>query len=132
MLVADGELPAPSSDGNYLFFRRLRLGSISILRARIDGSDPQTVEVPQTHSSVAWCPSGNGLYLLSSTAGTGRIEYLDTATGKRRLIYTLSNRALEWIGGLSISFDGKWLLFTQIDEQKSDLYLLTGLRSKQY
>ncbi|MDQ2834213.1 MAG: winged helix-turn-helix domain-containing protein [Acidobacteriota bacterium] len=133
MIVADGELPAPSPDGTHLFFRRMHLGSINIMRARIDGSDPQTVEIPQVaHTSLAWCPSGNGLYLLSSTAGTGRIEYLDIATGKRNVIYTLPNRALEWIGGLSVSSDGKWLLFTQIDEQKSDLSLLTGLSSKRY
>ncbi len=69
------------------------------------------------------------MYILSALAGTSQIEYLDVATGKRKLIYILPKRALDWIGGLAVSSDGKWLLFTQIDEQKADLYLLTGLNS---
>jgi Tol biopolymer transport system component/DNA-binding winged helix-turn-helix (wHTH) protein len=129
-IIADGDLPIASPDGTHLFFRRLGSGSVSIMRIRLDGSDLQTVKVlPVADNSVAWWPSGGGLYILSAPAGTSQIEYLDVATGKRRLIYTLPKRALEWVGGLAVSSDGKWLLFTQIDEQRADLYLLTGLNS---
>jgi Tol biopolymer transport system component/DNA-binding winged helix-turn-helix (wHTH) protein len=129
-IIADGDLPIPSPDGSHLFFRRLGSGSVSIMRIRLDGSDLQTVKVlPVGDSSVAWWPSAGGLYVLSATAGASQIEYLDVATGSRRLIYTLPGRALDWIGGLAVSSDGKWLLFTQIDEQRADLYLLTGLNS---
>jgi hypothetical protein len=100
------------------------------MRIQLDGSDLQTVEVlPVADSSVAWWPSGGGLYILSAPAGTSQIEYQDVATGKRKLIYTLPKRALDWIGGLAVSSDGQWLLSTQIDEQKADPYLLTGLNS---
>jgi Tol biopolymer transport system component len=100
------------------------------MRILLDGSDLQTVEVlPVADSSVAWWPSGGGLYILSEPAGTSQIEYLDVATGKRRWIYTLPKPALDHTGGLAVSSDGKWLLFTQVDEQKADLYLLTGLNS---
>jgi Tol biopolymer transport system component/DNA-binding winged helix-turn-helix (wHTH) protein len=129
-IIADGDLPIPSPDGTHLFFRRLGSGSVSIMRIRLDGSDLQTVKVlPVADNSVAWWPSGGGLYILSAPAGTSQIEYLDVATGKRKLIYTLPKRALEWVGGLAVSSDGKWLLFTRIDEQRADLYLLTGLNS---
>jgi Tol biopolymer transport system component len=129
-IVGDGDLPIPSPDGTHLFFRRLGLGSVSIMRILLDGSDLQTVEVlPVADSSVAWWPSGGGLYILSEPAGTSQIEYLDVATGKRRWIYTLPKPALDHTGGLAVSSDGKWLLFTQVDEQKADLYLLTGLNS---
>ena len=129
-IIADGDLPIPSPDGTHLFFRRLGSGSVSIMRIRLDGSDLQTVVVlPVTDSSVAWWPSGGGLYILTTPPGNSQIEYLDVATGKRKLIYTLPKRALDWIGGLAVSSDGKWLLFTQVDEQKADLYLLTGLNS---
>jgi Tol biopolymer transport system component/DNA-binding winged helix-turn-helix (wHTH) protein len=129
-IIANGDLPITSPDGTHLFFRRLGSGSVSIMRIRLDGSDLQTVKVlPVADCSVAWWPSGDGLYILSAPAGTSQIEYLDVATGKRRLIYTLPKRALEWVGGLAVSSDGKWLLFTQVDEQKADLYLLTGLNS---
>jgi Tol biopolymer transport system component/DNA-binding winged helix-turn-helix (wHTH) protein len=129
-IIANGELPIPSPDGTHLFFRRLGSGSVSIMRIRLDGSDLQTIKVLSVaDSSVAWWPSGDGLYVLSAPAGTSQIEYLDIATGKRKLIYTLPKRPLDWIGGLTVSSDGKWLLFTQVDEQKADLYLLTGLNS---
>jgi Tol biopolymer transport system component/DNA-binding winged helix-turn-helix (wHTH) protein len=129
-IVADGDLPILSPDGIHLFFRRFGLGSVSIMRVRLDGTDLQTVQVlPVADSSVAWFPSGGGLYILSAPSGTSQIEYLDIATKKRTLVYTLPRHALDWTGGLSVSSDGKSLLFTQVDEQKADLYLLTGLNS---
>ncbi len=129
-IAADGDLPTPSPDGTHLLFRRQGVGSMSIMQIRLDGSDLQTIEtLPIGDSSVAWWPSGGGLYILSAPAGTSQIEYLDLVTRKRRLIYTLPKRALDWVGGLSVSSDGKWLLFTQVDEQRADLYMLTGLNS---
>jgi Tol biopolymer transport system component len=113
-----------------VFFRRLELGSINIMRMRVDGSDLQKIAVlPEADSSVEWWPFGNGLYILSAPAGNDRVEYLDLATGRRQVIYTLQKPGLEWVGGLSVSSDGKWLLFTQVDEQKADLYLLSGLNT---
>lgn len=129
-ITADGDLPVISPDGTHLFFRRLGPSSVHIMSARLDGSDLQTIDVlPVADSSVAWWPSGDGLYIISAPAASSQIEYLDIATGKRRLVYTLPKHALDWIGGLAVSSDGKWLLFTQVDEQKADLYLLTGLNS---
>ena len=129
-IAADGDLPVISPDGTHLFFRRLGSASASIMRVRLDGSDLQTIDVlPVADSSVAWWPSANGLYIISAPGASSQIEYLDIATGKRRLVYTLPKHALDWIGGLAVSSDGKWLLFTQVDEQKADLYLLTGLNS---
>jgi Tol biopolymer transport system component/DNA-binding winged helix-turn-helix (wHTH) protein len=129
-IVENGDLPIPSSDGAHLFFRRLQLGSISIMRVRLDGSDLQTITVlPEADSSVAWWPSGGGLYIVSAPGGKGRIEYLDLATGKRQLVFTIPKHGLDWVGGLAVSADGKSLLFTQVDEQSADLYLLSGLNS---
>jgi hypothetical protein len=48
-----------------------------------------------------------GQYILSARAGISQIEYLDVATRKRKLSYTLPKRALDWIGGLAVSSDGK-------------------------
>jgi Tol biopolymer transport system component len=129
-IASDGDLPIPSPDATHLFFRREGNGSMSIMQVRLDGTDLETVETLAIgDSSVSWWPSGRGLYILSAPAGTSQIEYLDLVTRKRRLIYTLPKHALDWIGGLAVSSDGKWLLFSQVDEQKADLYLLTGLNS---
>jgi Tol biopolymer transport system component len=43
-VVADGDLPIPSPEGEHIFFRRQGLGSVSIMRTRLDGSDLQTVK----------------------------------------------------------------------------------------
>lgn len=129
-ITSDGDLPIASPDGTHLFFRREGNGSMSIMQVRLDGTDLETVETLAIgDSSVSWWPSVGGLYILSAPAGTSQIEYLDLVTRKRRLIYTLPKRALDWIGGLAVSSDGKWLLFSQVDEQRADLYLLTGLNS---
>jgi Tol biopolymer transport system component/DNA-binding winged helix-turn-helix (wHTH) protein len=129
-IVDNGDLPIPSPDGTHLFFRRLQVGSIGIMRIGLDGSDIQTVAVlPEADSSAAWWPSGGGLYILNAPGGKDRIEYLDLATGQRRIVYNLPKHSLNWIGGVSVSADGKWFLYTQLDMQSADLYMLTGLNS---
>jgi hypothetical protein len=53
------------------------------------------------------------------------VFFFNFRTGKISPIVRLSGRVSE---GLAVSRDGRSLLFTQIDEQRSDLMLVEGFR----
>ena len=52
------------------------------------------------------------------------IQYFDLATSHIRRIYALQKRSLPVVGGLAISPDGTWLLYSQLDQISSDLMLI--------
>jgi hypothetical protein len=53
---------------------------------------------------------------------------LDLRTSRIRKIYTFDRPPDVWEGGLSVSPDSKWLLYSRIDEAASDLMLVENFR----
>jgi hypothetical protein len=68
-----------------------------------------------------------GIYFVSRhNTGSGRaIQFLGFATGN---VGTVANIEMPVLGGLSVSPDGKWILYSQIDQVGSDLMLVENFR----
>ena len=58
------------------------------------------------------------------------INFDDPTTGRVQLAATLpkDSHPTPFIGGLSVSSDGEWLLYSQIDERSSDIMLVENFR----
>ena len=68
---------------------------------------------------------GSGIYFLGHIDHKPAVGFFDLNTKTVRPIYMLEKPlGDEWMGGLPVSSDGKWLLFAQVDEQSSDLMLV--------
>jgi Tol biopolymer transport system component/DNA-binding winged helix-turn-helix (wHTH) protein len=121
--ITQGEvlLPVESPDGQVVYFiRQARLWSVTT-----DGTDERQVEeMPETMYFDAWAPVSSGIYFMGYTSGKSGIEYLDLKTKKVRLLYAMEKDRPDWIGGMPVSSDGKWLYFPQVDEQSSDLMMI--------
>ena len=87
-------------------------------------------EESQVLSSVNWSaffPVKDGIYFIPER-GTDRkssIQFLSFATGKVKIVAPISGSPSE---GLSVSPDGRSLLFSQDDEAGSDLMLVENFR----
>jgi Tol biopolymer transport system component len=80
-------------------------------------------------SNDAWSPSGSGIYFVGFDANrTAGIDFFDLNLKKVRRILVLEKPAPAWMGGLPVSPDGRWLLFTQLDEISSDLMMVENWR----
>ena len=75
-----------------------------------------------------WSPSGSGIYFIAPAGDKTVLNLFDLKSKQVRPIFTLEKPAPDWIGGIPVSKDGKWLLFPQVDQQSSDLMLIENWR----
>jgi len=76
----------------------------------------------------AWTPFGEGIYFVAKADGKDRIDYFDLDTKQVRPIHVMDKPAPNFMGALSVSSDGRWLLFAQGDEFSSDLMMVENWR----
>ena len=119
--------PLESPDRRYVYFAR----HWRLWRVGIDGTGEQQVQgVPQLgHLGEAWSPFGSGIYFLRDNNGKAEIDFFDLKAQNVRRVFALEKSpAVGWMGGLPVSSNGKWLLFSQQDEQSSDLMMIENWR----
>lgn len=120
-----GGLPFESPDGKYVYFSH----DIQLWQVAIDGTGEQQVSgMPRMASGDAWTPFGSGIYFVGDANGKLGIDFFDLNSKKVQRILALEKPPPWWMGGLPVSPDGRWLLFTQLDELSSDLMMVENWR----
>ena len=119
-------MPVESPDGQYVYFVRFTEGKFRLWRIRSDGSGETVVKAmpPLNSDGYEWWPFESGIYFYAYKVGTAEIDFLDLDTSRIRRVYTLDKPPAPWLGGLSVSPDRRWLLYSRIDETASDLMLV--------
>jgi len=69
----------------------------------------------------------NGIYFVPEPGADRKcsLQFLSLATAKVKTVAPMSGGAVE---GLSVSPDGRFILFSQVDEEGSDLMLVENFR----
>ena len=117
-----GQGPMPSSDGKFVFYVSGQ-GAVSMLmRIPAAGGEPQKLVDGIWRYSFA--PSTRGVYYLVAQNKLS-LRFLDFATGKSKELLAV-DQAPDL--GLSLSPDGRRLLFSKVDRQENDLMLVEGFR----
>jgi hypothetical protein len=75
----------------------------------------------------AFCPVNDGIYFIPEPGADGKfpIQFLSFATAKVKTVAPMSGPPID---GLSVSPDGRSILFTQFDERGSDLMLVENFQ----
>jgi len=91
-----------------------------------EGSEELRVEgLPQLTYVEAWRPFGTGIYTLGFTNHKWEIDFFDLGTKKLSKVFQMEKSPdPDWMGGLPVSPDGRYLLFSQSDEISSDLMMV--------
>jgi Tol biopolymer transport system component len=78
--------------------------------------------------ALSWDLAENGAYFVDLLAR--QVRFKDFRTGKVSTVATPEklNAGMGVMGGLSISPDGRWLLYVQLDQSVSDLILVENFR----
>jgi Tol biopolymer transport system component len=119
--LSDGANSIESFDGNSLYFvRRIYntgLGMLSLNGASLV-SDIQGI--PAIRDYQVWTLVPGGVYFVPHVEPRS-LYYYDFSTKKARRIFTLEK---DFDSGLSISPDGRYLLYSQLDDENSNIMLV--------
>jgi eukaryotic-like serine/threonine-protein kinase len=140
-VTTDGGFAAQvSSDGRFLVYTKARVAS-SLWRRPIDGGpeEPVLIDHDGTARLVAqfacWRPTPGGFIYVEATDGGSpaqrtvfRLQAYDEATRRITTLHELSAPATMAAGGVAVSPDGRRVLFTQTDQDRSDIHLLQPYR----
>ena len=111
-----------SPNGECIYFARGK----RLWRAKTDGSSEEQVSgMPEfNYLGGEWFPVESGIYFLSHANGKTTINLFDLQSKQARPIFTLEKPTPQWIGGMPVSRDGKFMLYPQVDSASSNLMMI--------
>jgi Tol biopolymer transport system component len=120
-----------SADGKYFYYMKGRnVTAPGIWRVPAEGGE-ETLFFDQHRAGVwrSWAVTAQGIYFVTGERPARTvIEYFNFATGKIKVVARPEKEILTGTLGLSVSPDGKWLLYTQADQRGMDIMLVDNFR----
>ena len=122
-----GTKASESPDGKYLYYtkRALAKGPPGIWRVPMRGGPEE--KVTDQGDGDGWAVYDRGLcYADARSRAHPRIECLDFASGKTNALVELPKARLP--DGMSISPDGRWILYVHLSQDERDLMRIEGFQ----
>ena len=123
---ADASNPQESFDGKTVYFASHVVNS-TLKQVALPGQ-PRTESVvdglPRLSNYSLWTLSPGGVYFVPAEAPRS-VRYLDFATRQIRSIFEVDK---DFARHLSLSPDGRWILYSQIDDASGDIMLVDHFR----
>jgi hypothetical protein len=121
-----------STDGKCLYYTKGRFGGI--WRVTLKEGEPigEETMVPGLRDSGHfryWVPTKEGVFFVPEEhTSVYAIKFLEFSTGQVARIFTLEREPVFGPPGLDVSPDGRWILYTQVDQKISNIMLVEGFR----
>jgi hypothetical protein len=80
--------------------------------------------MPKLHYEDSWAANASGVYYSVTASGGVTLNFYDFATQATRRLMRLKQTPVPGSGpGLSVSADGRWLLYGQSGDESSEIML---------
>jgi Tol biopolymer transport system component/DNA-binding winged helix-turn-helix (wHTH) protein len=121
----DGTSPQESPDGKTLYFTA-RNANTALMSLSLNGNfaESTVTGMPPINNESQWVVVPGGVYFVPVEA-LKSLQYFDFKTKKSRLVF---ENQVPLADGLSVSPDGRWLLYSQTDEENTDIMLADRFR----
>jgi Tol biopolymer transport system component len=117
----DGTFPQESFDGDVLYFAKRNVNTgLGMLSPKGAFLESDVEGLPPIVREDSWTVVRGGVYFVPADSPRS-LRYFDFGTRRVREIFEI---AKDFGDGLSVSPDGRWLLYTQVDEENSDIMLV--------
>jgi Tol biopolymer transport system component len=128
-ITKNAGVPQESADGTRIFYGLETAHGAEPWSTSTDGGDERPVAgMPTIAASDEWVPAQNGLYFIDRRAKPPTLNLFDPASQRIQRILELKGQFQDWGTGLSISGDGRTLVYAQIDRVSGDIMLVEGFR----
>jgi Tol biopolymer transport system component len=119
-----GEEAFESTDGKFVYYEKGN-GPPSLWKVAVDGGEETQVIEFVTHRAFAI--SNEGIYFVTrpNATGTSSLQFFSFAAGKIKEIAEIMKRVST---GLTVSPDGRWILYSQMDQGGGDLMLVENFQ----
>jgi len=120
---APGFVAGESPDGAYLYYVGTSVAGSPLWRLPVSGGRPEKLL-----EGVVWWSADvleRGIYYLDRPTTEARLQFFDLTT---RRSTTLARDLGEWTGSLTVSPDGRTILFSRVDSSVNDLMLVENFR----
>ena len=114
-----------SPDGRFLYYTKVR-NTPGIWRKPVAGGE-ETLVLDHHRAGYwrHWTVVEQGIYFATAeNPQQPLIEFFSFATGQVTPVVTLEKEIGKGLSGLSVSPDGRWLIWSQIDQEGSDIMLV--------
>jgi Tol biopolymer transport system component len=115
-----GKMPLESSDGKSLYYCH-DIPEKGIWKTPVQGGGGQPVTGPAAGPVCGFSLSRNGIYYVPAKSNS--IDFVNFSDGRSHRVAT-SDRPIGIGFGVSVSPDERFLLFYQLDQSGSDLYMI--------
>jgi Tol biopolymer transport system component/DNA-binding winged helix-turn-helix (wHTH) protein len=117
-----------SVSGDRVVFNVLEALGVTLWSKPVSGGREAPLENLQKISyGDAWVSAAAGVYYTDSAGETTTVNFYDFASRATRTLMTLKQASIPGGGpGIAVSPDGRWLLYTQIEDEQSDIMLAPG------
>src|SRR4030095_16967505 len=118
-----------SPDGQYLYYAKER-GKPGIWRVPVAGGEERLVlDHHRAGLWRQWEVTQHGIFFATAeTPDHALIEFFSFATSRVSLLMSLEKGLPDTTSALSVSPDGRLLIWTQLDQISSDITLMNGFR----
>jgi Tol biopolymer transport system component len=118
-----------SPDGRYLYYAK-KNGEAGIWRIPVEGGEEiQVMNQPKAGCWGYWALADGGIYYVNTEVWSHpTLEFFSFADGRRKQIAEMEKGISKWSPGLAISPDGGSILYTQVDQNVSDITLVENFR----
>ncbi len=93
------------------------------------GKEEVVLDTSELHYSRYSAVVDQGIYSLDLSAGNPRtINFMNLATRRADRVAALNGQPLVWEPGITVSADGRWMLYAQVDQDARDIMLVENFR----
>jgi Tol biopolymer transport system component/DNA-binding winged helix-turn-helix (wHTH) protein len=118
----DGVSPQESLDGKTLYFASVAAKTVlkRLTLPAQPGTESEVEGLPRLRSSELWAVAAGGIYFVPAEAPKS-VRYFDFASKQIRPIFEVDRN---FGSGLSVSPDGRWIMYSQFGDVNSDIMLV--------
>ena len=126
-----GSSPLASYDGKYLYYIGTNNNNKELWRiALLDGKEQRVPDIPDINDSESYQATNDGIYFKAPDSSTSvshsSLRYFSLATRRTQTVTSLGN--IIWTQGISVSRDGRTILYSQQDHPSVNIMLVENFR----